>query len=214
MAKTFFHTNTDLASGVHGSPEEKLQSTTAPASTTTLTIAGIDNDGEPVCTFTTTAGEPNAVTWATGVYTVIVDCLAIDTDTAFGFGMAGGQSGHIARVDSGLTSDLETHPQAEALFTTPGLKSATYTGAWSAVGTAADRFECFLVANQTAGMMAMGGKSITLRFNGDAKSTGPWAPPGPDFLEIGDSEINFLDPETGNSGINLLSAQTGNSEIV
>jgi hypothetical protein len=163
VALTYFHTRDDQASGVHVAGREKSATATAPASGTnaTPTIAG--GASSLGMLFTTVSGAPNIADWGSGTYRADLVVSAVGADMSYGLRTVGTAAGHFARVDSGLTTDIETAVQAEAAFTGTGLKSATV--AWDpAAGNASDRFE-IVIACHNAGSM---NQTLTL----DAGSAG------------------------------------------
>lgn len=137
-------------------------------------ILGGDSDGF-LFVFTTPAGEPDSAAWAAGNYRVQLDVFDVGADISFGLRTAGASVGHFGRVDSGLTSDLETHPQTAVLFMGPGLKLAeTGSVSWTA-GASGDRFEALVAGSRPVGH---GNQSLTLELNEtDDFADGPWPAP-------------------------------------
>ena len=93
-------------------------------------------------------------------------------DVAFGLLTLDGQDGGFVRVDSSLSSILQTIPQSESAFTSTGLHMASVTDpAWSS-GSANDRYVLALTAYRTAGHSS---QEITLQLNeSDDFTDGPW----------------------------------------
>src|SRR3990172_8699838 len=119
MAKTYYLRSTVDPTGVHAADIERALGTTAGSSTATVSSI------------------------------LGVNASTADADITFGLRTAGSAAGHFARVNSGLTSDLETTTQAEALFSGTGVKTATVSWDPSA-GSSTDRFECLIAATRAA----------------------------------------------------------------
>ncbi len=122
--------------------------------------------------WTTLTTEPNDSDWPSGNYRCSMDISTVGADITFGLRTAGAVTGHFARVNSGLSSDLETFAQTEALFGSPaGIKVATTGTIDPAAGAAVDRFECLLAATRTADH---GNQPLEVRYSSDSWADGPW----------------------------------------
>lgn len=133
-------------------------------------VAGSSDD--ELNTFITPANEPNDAAWTTGNYRAQLDITSAGADLTYGLLDQGASEGHFARVNSGLTADLETKQQVESAFNGTGLKLAT-TGSvsWTA-GAAGDRFEILISGARPA---SHGQQSIDYQVNtDDSFADGPW----------------------------------------
>jgi hypothetical protein len=163
---TWYQRDTARATGTHATDdpadELSLEQVTAPVNGVPATGIQANEDIEAF-TFITASGEPNQAAWPTGNYRCQLDVISVGAGLSYGLRDLGASEGHFARVDSGLTTDLETKQQAEAVFTGTGLKLAT-TGSvsWTA-GSAGDRLEV-LIAVQRDGV-GHGNQSIVLDVN-------------------------------------------------
>lgn len=179
--KTVYARDTDLATGIHATiaaanENEFNEATGAAAAEASAALAG-GASGLLYC-FTSLAGFPNDAAWPTGTYRFQLDVTAAGADITYGLRAAGTATGHFARVDSGLTADLETKAQVEALFSLSGLKLATTGSVSWAAGAAGDRWECLVAGTRAA---SHGNQSITLELNEtDDFSDGPWVAPLPE----------------------------------
>lgn len=171
MAKTYFHSTTALATGLHVADfENELRTVTeAPVAQVSANIAGATD--RIIWASTTGVGEPGVAGWGTGTYSCEMDCTAIGVDVTFGLLTVGGSGGHFARVDSALAVEVDTVVQAQAAFSGTGLKLAT--AFWTPAGaTQTDRFEIAIAAGRPAGG---GNQTITLELGDtDAEVVGPW----------------------------------------
>lgn len=166
---TYFQRDTNRATGVHAAAnEDALELTTA--------SLGSENATVPMggslfaWTFTTPSNEPNSADWPNGAYRIQLDVATSSPPFDYGFLTLDGLAGHMARVNSGLTSDLETWTQDESAFSGTGLRLATNTINPSS-GAASDRFEGLLVWFDTCGC----GGTVTLDLNiSDSFADGPW----------------------------------------
>ena len=190
--KTFNLRGNDQASGVHATStstfENIMDSGTPSEAAESENLGG--GGSELTHLWSTASGEPNESPWPTGNYRCLLDASNIGVDVDFGLRAAGSVNGHFARVNTGLTSDLETKDQVEALFGDPGgIKTAT-TGSvsWSA-GATSDRFECLVGATRAA---SHGNQPLEMAYDGDGIADGPWtAAPGADDLAT--KQIHFED---------------------
>ncbi len=174
MARTYYHTGIDEPTGVHNATIEKLADTTAP-SPQTFTIGGIGMNGRLVAAFTSPTNEPDSAAWPTADYTATIDVFAMDSTITYGFRLQGTVTGHIARVDAALTTDLETHEQASPAFSTPGVKTVLFAAQSWVAGLQTDRVEVLLAAVKVFGH---GTDEITIAVDGDGKIAGPWVGAG------------------------------------
>lgn len=144
------------ATGVHVADAQERVMDTGTAAGTTLATGNVTPGGaELSMVFTTPSGEPNTADWASGTYRLDVSVATTGANIFWGVKAvtqgATTINGHFARVDSGLTSDLETAVQAESDFSGTGLKQATTS--WNPVsGSATDRFEVVLAFRNTDSM--------------------------------------------------------------
>lgn len=172
---TYYQRDTDQATGVHATEDaalENLLSDTAGAGEAESdTLVG--GDEVLLFCFTTASGAPGDAAWPTGNYRCQLDVSTAGADLTYGLRAAGAAVGHFARVNSGLTSDLETKAQTEALFSGTGLKLAT-TGSvsWTA-GATGDRYECLVACARAANH---GNQTLELTYDADAFADGPWTP--------------------------------------
>jgi hypothetical protein len=170
--RTYYHSTTTLANGIHAATHEnELAIATAAAGTQASNNIGGGAD-VLVWAGTTPTGEPDSAAWPTGDYRAQLDVTAIGGDVTIGLLTIGGSAGHFARVNTGLTSDLETKTQQESAFSGTGLHLAT-TGSvsWTA-GAASDRFEILIAAGRPA---SHGNQTVTLELNeADDFCDGPW----------------------------------------
>lgn len=172
--KTFYHNSTDLVTGVHSvtaSNANELGNT--PVGVTTEQSGNVIPTGDALVFVATTGSvEPNETPWPTGNYRAQLDVPTVGGDLTFGLLTLGASAGHFARVNTGLTSDLETKAQAESAFFGTGLHLAT-TGSvsWSS-GATADRFEILIAAANAA---SHGNQKLSLDLGEtDDFVDGPW----------------------------------------
>jgi len=170
--RTYYASDTDLDNGIHAADEEKAYLTTT-GTAQEVTSKQLDDSGEEAFSFVTPAGEPASAAWPTGNYRAQLDCTSFHADGEFGVLNLGTAVGHFGRVNSAITSDLETKQQTESAFILTGLKLAT-TGSvsWSS-GAASDRFEVLVAGRRTTGHSSV---YLTLELNeADDYADGPWA---------------------------------------
>jgi hypothetical protein len=170
--RTYYH-NGDNATptGIHSVDFENELGLTAGGSTDQAVAVG--GNGILVAAGSTPSGEPNNAAWpTTGVYRCQIDVAGIGADLTCGLLTQGSADGHFARVNSGLTSELQTFVQDQSAFSGSGLKLASVTNpSWSA-GDAADRFEVLLAAVRATGH---GNQGITVQLGEvDDFCDGPW----------------------------------------
>jgi len=168
---TYYQKNTNLLTGIHATNvannEDAFEKTTAVSATESTTTEG--NAPFVEWTFTTASDEPNIASWPSGTYRCQLNVTAAGAAKTYGLKTQSGAAGHFARVDSTLTSELETVEQAESIFSGTGLKLAT--ASWTpTAGAASDRFEVAVSGTGTTK-----GQSITLTLNTtDSYADGPW----------------------------------------
>jgi len=189
--KTVYQRDTDLANGIHAAlavgNENELNATAGAGETEASGNIGGAEDGI-LFVFTSATNFPNDTAWPTGTYRCELDVSTVGADITYGLLNQGGSVGHFGRVDSGLTSDLETKQQTESAFTADsGLQLAT-TGSvsWSA-GASTDRFECVVTGARPA---SHGQQSMTLTFDTDAFADGPW-PAGNTYNETPSTDFSL-----------------------
>lgn len=176
--RTFFQTSTALTNGIHDAvdtADEFLLDTTAAASSGSSGTFSGGASGYAFI-FTTASGEPNDAAWPSGNYRCQLDVPTVGADLTYGFLTQGSASGHFARVNSGLTSDLETWTQGESAFSGTGLKLATTGSITPSSGNASDRWELALAAQRPA---SHGNQTLDLTFDADAFADGPWTAAAP-----------------------------------
>ncbi len=174
--RTYFHNNVLVATSLHSvnaDRENQLGLTAAGASSETSSNIGGASDMEAFVA-TTPANEPDHTTWPEGVYRYQIDCTSVGANITYGLLDLGGSNGHFARVNSTLTTEVDSNQQGSAAFAGNGLKLAAYTGTWS--GTVqTDRFEILIAAIRPA---SHGNQSITLQLGeADDFADGPWDAP-------------------------------------
>lgn len=172
--KTFNLRGTNQASGVHATATSDFENVMDFGAASEAAESQNIGGGASLLThlWSTESGEPDAAQFPTGNYRCFLDNSTLGVDVTFGLRAAGSVNGHFARVNSGLTSDLETKDQTQALFGDPaGLKTAT-TGSvsWSS-GDVGDRFECLVGATRAA---SHGNQPIEMAYDGDGIVDGPW----------------------------------------
>lgn len=170
--KTYYCSDTGLATGVHKASHEYEASTgTAGASNQSETVAKASD--ELVFCFTTPANEPNSADWPSGDYRCQLDCNSCGADITYGMLTLGGSAGHFAQVDAGLTADQATWSQGEGVFSGTGLKLGTTGVINPGAGLASDRWEILVAA---ANSHAMDNEAIQLQLNeADDYTDGPWS---------------------------------------
>ncbi|MCJ2530811.1 MAG: hypothetical protein LN413_00620 [Candidatus Thermoplasmatota archaeon] len=180
--KTFGLRDTDQASGVHATSTSSFenQMTLSAFGAGELEVENLGSGGSELTHLWTTLGsEPNEGTWPVGDYRCQLDASTIGTGITFGLRTAGAVTGHFARVDTGLTTDVDTNPQTEGLFGSPAGDKLATTGSVTWGGTlASDRFECLLAATRAADH---GNQPLEMRYDASAFADGPWTvgpPPG------------------------------------
>jgi len=180
---TYFQRTTDLATGIHVADFELELNTTggvAGVNKTCSVAAGPSTDECHV--FTTLASNPNDADWPSGNYRCQINANQVMNMASFGFLTINAVAGHMARVNSGLTSDLETFEQIEPAFTGTGLKLATTGTVDPIAGAASDRFEGIVIGEGSSSSMA---GSLRLQVeNSDGFCDGPWAAAADDDLMV------------------------------
>lgn len=133
---------------------------------------GVNADGL-YAAWATVASQPNFAQWPTGDYRCQFEVSAAGAGLTFGFTTAGASSGHFARLNSTITTDLETHQQVESLFSGTGIRMAsTGSVSWS-LGAAGDRFEVLMAAVRDG--VGHGNQSMNLLMgDSDSFADGPW----------------------------------------
>jgi hypothetical protein len=178
MTITYFHRSTALANGIHAATNETEHATTAGAGAGSLSDIIAGGASQFGWCFTTASGQPNVADWPSGTYRCIMEVSAAGATSSYGVRTAGGASGHFARVNDALSSDLETAQDTQALFTGTGIKTASVS--WDpAAGNASDRFEVLVAVTRAA---SHGNETTTLVVDAtDASvanggvSDGPWS---------------------------------------
>lgn len=181
--RTYFQRDSALATGVHVGTDE-LEALLAAGAGETLSETTASGTDELSFIFNTPLDEPDQGTWPDGLYRVQFDATQIDTDLTFGCLAVGGSNGHLARVNSALSSEVDSHLQTQSVFgASAGLKLATFDSSVTSWGgsTQSDRFEV-LVAQASAA--AHGNETLTLRFSSDAFIDGVWAAPPAGAIDV------------------------------
>ena len=145
------------------------------------------NESLQAFTVHTAANEPNDAAWPTGNYRFQLDITDVGADVTYGLLDQGSALGHFARVNSGLTADLETKQQAESAFSGTGLQLAT-TGSvsWTS-GSASDRFGILISAARPA---SHGNQNLGITLNEDDDfADGPWPSELEDTVAVTDNLI-------------------------
>ncbi len=150
--RTYFVTSTTEATGVHSAKEELQTLATAPGAPTNINIGGIGTNGaEAICT-QSPSGEPNQLgAWGLITTRFQADITAMDSTLELNCTDLGTASGHFARVDSGLTTEIESFQASSANITAPGLHIIEVTATWVQTGAQTDRFEVLLCAQKVFG---------------------------------------------------------------
>ncbi len=175
-------TLTGVHTGVIDSAQDTLLTLSPAGSNSMQGVVVGGGDDMLYFAFTTPVNEPDSDDWPDGVYRCQIDVTSVGAAIVYGVNTQAGSVGHFARVNSALSSDLETVAQTESDFTGgggTGLKLAT-TGSttWTA-GDASDRFEVLWAASRPANH---GNQRITIQVGvADSFVDGPWeAAPEPD----------------------------------
>lgn len=172
MAKGYYAGSATLASGLHAADNELefiIATTTMAQKSATVPKRG---GASLPFLWTTAAYRPNDADWPSGTYTVALDCSACGANITYGARTVGASSGHFARVNAALSSELDTKQDAQAAFSGTGVKSAS-SGTWdSASGTNTDRFEVLIAATNSS---TSANQTITLDLNeSDDSVAGAW----------------------------------------
>lgn len=181
MTKTYYPIDT-AAGQTHHVIAGRTSQTTDPGTGSPVeyqqSISGQANDASFLCLYSP-SDEPNSADWpaasAGDPYKVQLDVATAGADLTFGLYVARG--GHLARVNSALSSDLENAGVGTAFsWSGTGLKTGNDEQWNPTSGSASDRIEAFICVDNSA-MMAE-----TLGVNLNTSNTylqGPWvdAPP-------------------------------------
>ncbi len=173
---TFGLRDTDQASGVHATSNSAFENQMTrdafgAGETESENLGG--GASEPTHLWTTLGSEPNEGTWPIGDYRCQLDASTVGAAVTFGLRTAGAVTGHFARVNAGLTTDVDTNPQTEGLFGSPAGDKLATTGSVTWGGsTASDRFECLLAAARPADH---GNQPLEMRYDASSWADGPWA---------------------------------------
>jgi hypothetical protein len=170
---TYYQTLTASATSIHAAinPADELElGTSAAATSDTSGNLGGGTDGF-LYIFTTGSNQPNNAAWPSGDYRCQLDVNTVGAAISYGFLTLGSSGGHFARVNSGLTSDLESWAQSEGAFSGNGLKMATTGSITPTSGNLSDRWELALAGQRPTNH---GNQSITLNLDADAFADGPW----------------------------------------
>jgi hypothetical protein len=146
---TYILRNVALSTGVHAATRENEMNTTAAAVASVNETIGAGDNTRWV--WTSASGSPGSADWANALYSAQLDVSAAGASHTYGMRNQGTGVGHFGRVNTGLTADLETIQQTQAVFSGTGLKLGSAT--WDpAAGASSDRFE--VVASLTATVMS------------------------------------------------------------
>jgi hypothetical protein len=169
--KTYYASTTGEATDIH-SADQELSLAIGTGSPATSAASIKKSNEELAFVFTTPLGNPGSSAWPTGSYRYQIDCSTVGADITYGLLTIGEALGHFARVDSGLTTDLETKTQVDSAYSGTGLNLAT-TGSvsWS-TGNTSDRFECVIAAGN---IHTKNDQTLELQLNeSDDYADGPW----------------------------------------
>ena len=138
--RTYYVTST-TESGVHSAAVQELAMSAAPpGGPTTLNINGVGINGQESINTQTPANEPNqAGAWGSITIRYQIDIAFKDSTTEINATDMGSASGHFARVDAGLTGDVETFQATTANITSPGLHIIECVATWVQTGAQTDR---------------------------------------------------------------------------
>lgn len=187
MTKKFYPVNVaaDIGGAVHGLSLNMTSTDVDPGTgspvTQTVNVNG-SAENQLCYAFYTPAGEPNSASWpqdsSADTYRLTLEVITAGADLTYG--TLADKGGHAARVNSGLTADLETADMTwgGTRASGTGIKQfATWNtvagSGWNpAAGSASDRFEA-LVGADNANMMA---QAIQVRINtSETFLQGPWS---------------------------------------
>ncbi len=215
--KILYHVDIDEDGGGVAFLEKRL-SETPPASPSTQTIGGITAAGELVLALTTVPGEPNSAQYPNPVVCKL-DVLSIDATSTYGFLAQGAAVGGAFRMNALLDTVLESQPQSEGAFSTPGLKTCTFPAPWAA-GDATNRAQLRLAAVKTGG----GADEIGIIFDGDGLITADFVVPLSGIKTISarivsgtldegsERSLRFREGDAGNE-VRLLLVQVGDDGV-
>ena len=111
-----------------------------PGGPTTLNLTGIKTNGDESVESRTPANEPNqSGAWGSITIRYQIDVPFKDSSVEINATNLGTAAGHFARVDSGLTTDVETHQATTANITSAGLHLIECVATWVATGSQTDR---------------------------------------------------------------------------
>ncbi len=177
--RTYFASRTDLSNGIHVATFEKNASLTTTASQNQQVTIAATSDVLG-WSYITPTNEPGAQVWPPGTYRFQLDVTVNNGSNEIGLLTLGGSNGHFARIDAGITTDVETKTQVESAFTGTGLKLATTGNVSWTTGNILDRFECLVAARNPA---AHGGSQISTLQAAESYDfiDGPWFARGDDF---------------------------------
>lgn len=167
---TYFLHDVVLASGVHVAEEEEEMEETDVAIPVNVRCDLNASSAELCYVFTTPSGSPNDANWPNGLYRCSIDVAAQMGGVTYGFLTVNGAAGHMANVDSGLTTDNESWTQTQGAFSGTGIKVGSRT-IDPAAGAAGDRFECLLAVDNPD---TMGGRMDLSHDDSDSFGEGPW----------------------------------------
>lgn len=202
MSRIYFHTGDDLDGGGSGL-EEKALDLVAPGSPSTVTIPGITAAGLIALNLTTPAGEPNSAQWPDPV-TGKLDVLSVTAGATLGFLTQGAGVGGLLRMNKDLDVVLESQDQVEAPFSTPGLKTVTFSTAWAA-GSLDDRIQGRLAAMDSGGPPG----TIGFTFDGDGFFEGAWTSPLAGIKQLSARIVSGTLGETGDRSLRFRQGDEG-----
>ena len=145
----FFFRQTSLANGIHTADLEREMNATAGGSELDVSNTLSAGAARTTHVWTTASGVPNDGDWPDGDYDYSPDISAGSADNDFGFKTLNAVAGHVARVNSGVTSDLQTN-EFNTTHAGTGVKTETKSLTWS-MGAAGDRAEMLLVTHHARG---------------------------------------------------------------
>jgi hypothetical protein len=173
--RTYYHNNVTTNTSLHSvdsTRENTLGITPAGASSETSVTLGGGADAE-IFVATTPLNEPDTSIWPSGEYRCQLDVTTVGLDITYGLLNLGASVGHFARVNSALTTGVDSKQQVQSAFAGTGLKLATFSGGFSG-STKSDRFEILIAAQRAANH---GNQTLTMELGEtDDFADGPWSP--------------------------------------
>lgn len=173
--KTYILRDVAAVTSIHAciTEDDEVEATLATATAGTVVSGNLSGGGNGfLACWSTSTDEPDVGTWPTGDYRWVANIPTQGGDISYGLRSAGVSNGHFGRVNSALSSEVDTKDMVESLFTGSGPKTAT-TGSvtWSGT-TQSDRFEALVAGTRAANH---GNQSVTFDVNTSSDIVdGPW----------------------------------------